>query len=76
MESEIKDIIESAMSLPPNLRASIAEILLESLDFEENFPVSNEWLDEINRRCREIDQGKVRLMAGEEALAQLRKKYS
>lgn len=75
MGIEVKDIIKSAMSLPPNLRASVAEILLESLDFEEDFPVSNEWLNEINRRCREIDEGKVELIAGEEGLSLLRKKY-
>jgi len=34
--------------LPPNTRASLAELLLESLDHEEDFPVPDEWLDEIS----------------------------
>jgi len=75
MESEINEIIKSAMSLPSNLRASVAEMLLESLDYEDDFPVSKEWLNEIERRCKEIDEGKVELISGDEGLSQLRKKY-
>lgn len=75
MKYEMKDIVSSAMELPPNLRAYLAEVLLESLDFEEDFHVSTEWKDEISKRCREIDEGKVKLIPGEEGLDQLRKKH-
>ena len=54
---------------PPNSRAYIAEVLLESLDFEQDFPVSEVWKAEIDKRCREIDQGEVELIPGDEALA-------
>ncbi len=53
-----------------------AEVLLESLDFEEDFPISDEWLEEINKRCQEIDEGKVELIPGDEGLARLQNKYS
>lgn len=72
---EANEIIKSALSLPHNVRASLAELLLESLDYEEDFPVSKEWQKEINRRCQEIDAGQVALIDGEEGLSQLRKKY-
>ena len=49
----------------------MAEILLESLDFEEDFHVSDEWLNEIKERCREIYEGKVKLIPGEEGLTRL-----
>jgi hypothetical protein len=75
MEIEVNEIVKSAMSLPSNFRASIAEMLLESLDFEEDFPVSNEWMDEIEKRCKEIDERKVEIISGDEGLSQLRKKY-
>lgn len=76
MELEVKDIIRHALSMPSHIRASLAEMLLESLDFEDDFVVSNEWINEIDRRCHEIDADTVELIAGEEVLAQLRKKYS
>jgi putative addiction module component (TIGR02574 family) len=76
MESEIEDIAKKALKLPPNARASLAEILLESLDYEEDFPISDEWMNEIQKRCREIDAGEVQLISAEDALAQLQKKFS
>lgn len=76
MKSEIEDIAEKALKLPSNARASLAEILLESLDHEENFLISEEWMNEIQKRCREIDEGKVQLIPAEDALAQLQKKYA
>lgn len=48
---------------------------LESLDFEEGFALSEEWVQEIRRRCEEIDSGKAVLVDGETVLANLRKKY-
>ena len=76
MKSRIKEVAEKALKLPSNARASLAEILLESLDHEEDFPVSDEWKAEVQRRCREIDRGETRLISAEKALAQLHKKYS
>ena len=76
MKSRIKEVAEKALKLPSNARASLAEILLESLDHEEDFPVSDEWMAEVQRRCREIDRGETRLIPAEKALAQLHKKYS
>lgn len=37
--------------------------------------VSIEWMNEIKKRCREIDEGKVKPIPGEEGLNQLREKY-
>ncbi len=75
MELEFKEIIKNAITLPTNLRASLAEILLESLDFEDDFPVSNDWMNEIEKRCHEIDEGRVELIEGEYGLSQLQAKY-
>jgi hypothetical protein len=38
MTAEIEDIAEKALMLSPSARAYLAELLLESLDYEENFP--------------------------------------
>ena len=75
MTHEMENIVNSAMELPRTSRAYLAEILLESLDFEEDFHVSDEWMNEIKERCREIDEGKVKLIPGEEGLNRLQEKY-
>ncbi len=77
MKSEIEEITEKILKLPSAARASLAEILLESLDYEEeDFLISDEWMNEIRKRCREIDEGRVELISAEDALTRLQKKYS
>jgi putative addiction module component (TIGR02574 family) len=62
---EIEHVMKQALELPSQDRAFIAGKLLESLDFEEPFEVSSEWKDEIERRCRQIDEGQAKLVAGD-----------
>jgi hypothetical protein len=52
--TDTKKIIEAALALDPANRAFVAETLLESLDLEPDFPVSTDWLEEIRRRCDEV----------------------
>jgi len=75
MMSEVKSITENALKLSAPARACIVEILLESLDFEEDFLISDQWRNEIFQRCDEIDNGNVELIAGEVAMTRLREKY-
>ncbi len=56
-------------------RAFVAESLLQSLDFEEDFSLSEEWKQQIRRRCEAIDSGQAAVIEGDKVLAQLRKKY-
>ncbi len=76
MAQKIKDIVDNVLALPVNSRAYLAEVLLESLDFEEDFPISDEWIKEIGKRCQDIDEGKVELVRGDEGLSQMQSKYS
>jgi putative addiction module component (TIGR02574 family) len=64
-------IIDKILHLPRESRALLAEKLLESLDYEEDFQVSPAWLDEIKRRCREIDEGKAVLSSSESVFEEL-----
>ncbi|HIE02745.1 MAG TPA: addiction module antitoxin RelB [Thiotrichaceae bacterium] len=75
MMSEVETITEKALKLSSPARACIAEILLESLDFEEDFPISEQWQREIMKRCNEIDNGNVEWLSGEMAMTSLREKY-
>jgi hypothetical protein len=49
MSVEVEEIAEKALMLSPSARAHLAEILLESLDYEEDFAISPEWMTEIRR---------------------------
>ena len=55
-------IVAQALRLPRGSRAFLAEKLLESLDHDEGFDVSSEWMREIRRRCKDLDQGDVDLI--------------
>jgi len=68
MSPKVKDIMNNALQLPKDARALIAEKLLESLDFEEPFDLSDKWKMEIERRCQEIDDGSVVLIPGEQVI--------
>ncbi len=71
-----KKILDEAMQLEPTARAFVAETLLESLDLDQDFAVSQEWLEEIRRRCADIDSGKVQLLDNAVVLNELRGKYT
>ena len=74
MKTNAKKILEEAMQLEP--RRLLAETLLESLDFEEDFEISQAWREEIQRRCDQIDRGEVELLDSDTVMAELRKKYA
>ncbi|MGE3977125.1 MAG: addiction module protein [Nitrospira sp.] len=76
MKANAKKVLEEAMQLEPGTRAMIAETLLESLDFEEDFEVPQVWREEIQRRCEQIDRGEVELIDSDTVMAELRKKHA
>ena len=76
MKAHAKKILEEGMHLEPSTRALIAETLLESLDFEEDFEISQAWRDEIQRRCEQMDRGEVELIDSDTVMAELRKNHA
>ena len=69
------EIWRAAMELPPDSRAMLAGHLLESLDQPEQMEVDAAWSEEIERRIRDVDEGRVKLIPGEEVLAELRSRF-
>lgn len=57
-------IKDDALHLPLDDRSRLASRLLESL--EEDDEVSAEWLEEIRRRVKSIDDGTTKLIPSEE----------
>jgi restriction endonuclease Mrr len=63
---DIKSLEEQALSLPPANRAKLAHELLESLDALSSEELQALWVEEAERRAREVDSGAVRLVPGPE----------
>ncbi len=61
-----KTIEREALHLPTSERAKLAQKLLLSLDDLSESELEQLWLDEAERRAREIDDGLVQLVPAEE----------
>jgi len=75
-------VIEEALSLPADVRISLADVrisLVEKLLTSLNLPVDEEidrlWAEEAERRVSQIEEGKVKLVPGEEVFAKIRAKH-
>ena len=73
--STYEEIISAALSLPPGTRAMLAEHLLESLDSEDQKRIDALWVEEAERRDKEIEDGVVTPIAGGEVMNRLRARY-
>jgi hypothetical protein len=67
MSIPFDQIKDSALNLDLNARATLARLLLESLDELSEAENDALWLDEAERRQREVLAGEARLRDGEEA---------
>ena len=65
------EIISAALELPREVRAIMAERLIESLEFDGPLELSAEWRKELARRCKEIDAGTVELEDADKVFAKL-----
>jgi putative addiction module component (TIGR02574 family) len=65
------EILDAAMSLPPEVRAQIAEQLLDSLD-PERAQIDAAWAVEIESRIQEIEDGRVELIPHDRVVEQAR----
>jgi len=70
-----EEIMSAALSLPPGARAMLAEHLLESLDAEDQKRIDMLWAEEAERRDKEIEDGIVKAIPGEEVMNRLRSRY-
>jgi putative addiction module component (TIGR02574 family) len=71
MARDLKELIREAVELPEADRATLAGVMLESLDPRPTPEVKAAWSREIERRVREIDEGTVELLDWEEVRAEL-----
>ena len=71
MPKDLKEIIRDAAALPESDRATLAGVLIESLDGEPDDGVETAWATEIQRRASEIDRGEVELIPWEQVRKEL-----
>lgn len=72
MAATFEELAEQAMSLPPEERARLADLLVESLDADGLGPHDELWLVEAERRLDDIRSGRVQTIPGDEALRSVR----
>ncbi len=76
MKPDPQKVLDEALQCEPTTRAFIAETLLGSLDFEDDFDISQAWREEIHRRCQEIDSSRAALLESDSVFAEIRKRFS
>ena len=68
-------VIEEALSLPADVRLSLVEKLLTSLNLPIDEEIDRLWAEEAERRVSQIEKGKIKLVPGEEVFAKIRAKH-
>lgn len=62
MSPKAQQVLREALALSPRARADIAGTLLRSLDVEDDPEIEKAWAREVERRLKEIESGKVKLV--------------
>lgn len=71
MSRNLKELFHEATQLPEHDRATLAGLLIETLDPAPEPDVQAAWSQEIARRMTEIDAGAVELIPWEEVREEL-----
>lgn len=76
MSTQAEQILQSALSLPPDERVEIAETLILSLDDERAAEIEAAWAEEIKRRLESIDRGQARFIPADEVMRSMRERLN
>ena len=74
MDTQPKQILDIALTLPETDRANLAASLIRSLDATPDPSADAAWAVEIERRIRSIDQGSVELEAWDDVMVKMRER--
>ena len=56
-----KELFEKALKMPPNERLTFAELILASLEHEEE-EIRHIWIKEVNDRMKAVNEGQAKLL--------------
>ena len=76
MSTNVDTILGTALTLPPDERAWLAEELIASLDQHRDPEIEAAWAGEIERRIAEVESGEPETVSWEEARARIRAKLT
>ncbi len=68
-------IYEQALDLPTGDRLILIDKLLHSTNLPTQLEIDKLWAEEVERRSKEIDSGKARLIPGEEVFGKIKKRF-
>ncbi|HEY0143384.1 MAG TPA: addiction module protein [Thermoanaerobaculia bacterium] len=71
MALDLKDVFRAAFELPESERATLAGLLIESLEPPPDHDVEELWAEEAERRWREIESGAAATIPWAEVRAKL-----
>lgn len=70
----MKEIIQEAMSLPVEERATVVDSLLKTLN-PPDMEIEKEWVRVAKRRLDELRSGRVKAIPGNEVFAEIRERF-
>ena len=76
MSTLTNDLFKKALDLNENDRATLAGILIESLEEKPIEDIESVWRAEISRRIQELDSGEVEAISWDDVKARLLKRYN
>jgi putative addiction module component (TIGR02574 family) len=68
-------VVEEALSLPADVRIILVEKLLRSLNLPVDEDIDRLWAEEAEYRVSQIEEGKAKLIPGEEVFSKIRAKH-
>jgi putative addiction module component (TIGR02574 family) len=65
-------LFDDALALPPKRRAQLAERLIDSLDSSSTEEIDASWVEEIERRLKAFEEGRMKAIPASEVFAEIR----
>lgn len=54
-------LLDKALKMPPNERVTFAELILASIDYEEE-EIRQSWVEKVNNRMQAFNEGRAKLL--------------
>ena len=74
MNAIAEKLAEEALTLPDDDRAALVDVLLRSLNPSDQEEIDTLWAEEVEKRAREIEDGRVSLLDGHDVLQEIRER--
>jgi putative addiction module component (TIGR02574 family) len=70
--SKLADVTNQALSLSIEDRVVLAQCVWDSVGHFASVEVEKEWMDEVDRRWLEIEEGKIRCLSADQVMKRAR----